>query len=176
MDYLSLKAAANEAAKKIEGRRVTDAFQVSEREIAFVMGKGSTLLLSADPQKGGIYLPDPTDTANRSGSNFTELLSSRIKGAVLNSIGIPDAGERIVHFSFAPGWPDRKGNPLIVVLEVMGRHSNLIVLENNRILGAFKTVPPGKSRTRPVVPGEVYHSPPPRSGTRRSLCFHPPPA
>ncbi len=175
MDFLSLKAAVQEAAQKITGQRVTESFQLSDHEVLLSLGKGVALLLSIHPSKGGIFLPGEEEGAHfktvRSTSNLTELLRARIKGAVLTGIEIPVPGERIVHFSFAPGWPDRTGVPVTVVLEIMGRHSNLLVLENDRILAAFKTVPPDKSRTRPVVPGDLYHSPPPRNGVPLSqLC------
>ncbi|MDF1536646.1 MAG: NFACT family protein [bacterium] len=164
MDYLSLQAAATEAQLTVKSRKVTDAFQLSSSEAVFVLGKGPALLLSIDPGKGGIFLPEGVEP-DRSSSNLTDLLRARIRGAVLQDVEIPQPGERIVHFTFAPGWPDRKGAPILVVLEVMGRHSNLLVLEEGRILAAFKNVPPEKSRVRPVVPGNRYLSPPERSGT-----------
>jgi predicted ribosome quality control (RQC) complex YloA/Tae2 family protein len=171
MDFLSLKASVLESARKSTGQRVTESFQLSVHEVLLRFGKGPALLLSIHPSKGGIFLLEEEERAHlktmRSTSNLTELLRARIKGAVLTSMEIPVPGERIVHFYFAPGWPDRTGVPVTVVLEIMGRHSNLLVLENDRILAAFKTVPPDKSRTRPVVPGDLYHSPPPRNGMPR---------
>jgi len=162
MDYLSLKASVEEAVALFKGRRITDSFQLSATEVTAVFGKGRALLLSTDPQIGGIYLQELEDKGSRSATSLTELFRARINGAVLTDIDLPEPGERIVHFSFAPGWPDRKGNPITVILEIMGRHSNLLVLEEERILAAIKTVPHGKSRVRPVVPGERYHSPPSR--------------
>jgi predicted ribosome quality control (RQC) complex YloA/Tae2 family protein len=168
MDYLSLKAAVQEASRKIEGKRVTDAYQLSAREVRFLLAGGAELILSINPSRGGVFLPEsasePHHDKVHTSTNLTELLRARIKGSVLTSIKIPEPGERIVQLAFAPGWPDRSGDPVIVILEIMGRHSNLLILDKDRIVAALKTVSAGKSRTRPVITGEAYQPPPPLTG------------
>src|SRR5437868_14870879 len=52
-----------------------------------------------------------------------------------------------------------------MVHEVMGRHSNLMLLApDERILSALKIVPPSPSRARPILPGGRYE---PAPTTRR---------
>ncbi|MBM3459953.1 MAG: DUF814 domain-containing protein, partial [Armatimonadetes bacterium] len=64
--------------------------------------------------------------------------------------------DRILRLEFRRG---EERNSLL--LELMGRHSNLILIEEKgRILGAIKTVPPAQTRVRPIVPGGTYEDPP----------------
>lgn len=64
--------------------------------------------------------------------------------------------DRVLRLTFRRGEETRT-----VVHEVMGRHSNLMLLdEAGLILGAVKMVPPAKTRVRPVLPGLPYQEPP----------------
>src|SRR3989304_1700566 len=47
-----------------------------------------------------------------------------------------------------------------LVLEGVGRHSNMLLVEGERVAGAFKTVPPAMSRGRPRAVGQRYTRPP----------------
>src|SRR2546427_7843071 len=44
--------------------------------------------------------------------------------------------------------------------EIMGRHSNLILVEDGTITGSLKSVPRSKSSVREVLPGRPYVAPP----------------
>jgi predicted ribosome quality control (RQC) complex YloA/Tae2 family protein len=165
MDYLSLKAAVSEAGKKISGSKISDTWQSGPGEIVLVTRNGPGLLLSIDPGRPGLYLVDSTELPGRIPSPFTDLLRVRIKGTTIGSIHMPQPGERIVILTFATAWPAVEGTPLTMVLEVMGRRSNLVILEEERILVPLKPVPKERSPVRPVVAGEIYHPPPSRSGT-----------
>lgn len=165
MDYLSLKAAVSEAGVKLSGSKVSDAWQAGPRGVVLVMRRGPGLLLSIDADRPGLFLMKPEDLPERTPSSFTDLLRARIKGTTVGSIQMSEPGERIVTLTFAAAWPAKESTPLNMVLEVMGRRSNLLILEENRILQPLKTVSKEKSPARPVVAGEIYHPPPPRSGT-----------
>jgi predicted ribosome quality control (RQC) complex YloA/Tae2 family protein len=165
MDYLSLKAAVAEANRKLSGSKITDAWQAAKNEVVLVPRRGPGLLLSIDPGRPGLYLKDPGELSGRIPSPFSDLLRARIKGTTFGSIRMPEAGERIVTITLGAAWPAREGTPLYLVLEVMGRRSNLLVLEKDWILQPLKVVPEEKSPARPVAAGKLYRSPPPLSGT-----------
>ena len=57
-----------------------------------------------------------------------------------------------LHFSHEDG-------PMTLVGELMGKHSNLVLLAGKRTIGALKWVGPSKS-TRPILPGRDYAPPP----------------
>src|SRR5207302_2397292 len=64
--------------------------------------------------------------------------------------------DRVLRLTFRRGEETRA-----LVHEVMGRHSNLVLLdEAGTVLGAVKVVPPSQTRVRPVLPGHPYADPP----------------
>ena len=73
--------------------------------------------------------------------------------------------ERVVEFQFAtrPGEPIQR----VLVLELMGRHSNLLLLdEQRRIIALGRQVRDHQSRVRPISTGDDYCPPPPLQGDR----------
>ena len=71
--------------------------------------------------------------------------------------------ERVVQFQLAP----RPGQPpqRTLVLELMGRHSNLLLLdERQRITAIARQVRTHQSRVRPIGTGDVYSPPPALQG------------
>jgi len=87
--------------------------------------------------------------------NFCMLLRKHLGGAVLAEVE-QVRFDRILRLDFRRGDERRT-----LIHEVMGRHSNLILLdEAGVILGAIKAVPPSQSRFRPVLPGLPYEDPP----------------
>jgi predicted ribosome quality control (RQC) complex YloA/Tae2 family protein len=73
--------------------------------------------------------------------------------------------ERVVEFQFAP----RPGEPIqrVLVLELMGRHSNVLLLdEQRRVIAPGRQVRDHQSRVRPISTGDDYCPPPPLQGHR----------
>ena len=71
--------------------------------------------------------------------------------------------ERVVQFGLAP----RLGNLVErwLVLELMGRHSNLLLLDRQRrIIAIGRRVREHQSRVRPIGTGDIYTPPPPLKG------------
>lgn len=76
--------------------------------------------------------------------------------------------ERVVQFQLAP----RPGQPpqRTLVLELMGRHSNLLLLdERQRITAIARQVRTHQSRVRPIGTGDAYVSPPALQGVAPKL-------
>jgi predicted ribosome quality control (RQC) complex YloA/Tae2 family protein len=165
MDYLSLKAAVSEVEKGFAGKKIFDAWQAGPGEVVLVTRSGPGLFMSINPARPGLFLVDRSELMDRVPSPFTDLLRVRIKGTSVGSIYVQKPGERIVTLTFAAAWPAREGTPLKMVLEVMGRRSNLLILEEERILVPLKAVPKDRSPARPVMAGELYRPPPHRMGT-----------
>ncbi|MFL0727770.1 MAG: NFACT family protein [Prochlorococcus sp.] len=71
--------------------------------------------------------------------------------------------ERVVEFGLAhrPGEPIRR----TLVLEIMGRHSNLLLLDHQRqVITLGRQVRSHHSRVRPIGTGDIYVAPPPMQG------------
>ena len=69
--------------------------------------------------------------------------------------------ERILQFRFAT--VNELGDPLVktLVAEIMGRHSNIILLnQDQRIHAAILQVDQTMSRVREVMPARIYQLPP----------------
>jgi predicted ribosome quality control (RQC) complex YloA/Tae2 family protein len=122
------------------------------------------LLASAHPQHARVHLSQEKPTRDpRAQSPLLLHLRRRVRGAFLQEITLPPL-ERILLLRFHhPGLPaEDQENTLLV--EVMGRHSNLILLDGRQIiLDSIKRVTPQMSPNRPVLPQQVYLPPPPQA-------------
>lgn len=96
------------------------------------------------------------------GSTLAQQVQHGLSGLAL--VGLHQQGmERVVELQFAP----RPGEPISrrLVLELMGRHSNLFVLDRQgRVTGAARQVREQQSRLRPIGSGDPYLPPPPAQG------------
>jgi predicted ribosome quality control (RQC) complex YloA/Tae2 family protein len=165
MDYLSLKAAVNGAGNTFIGRKVRETRQISLLETALLFPGKMGLLLSIDSLRPGLFIIDTDNLSQDIGTPFSNLLKARTRGTTLISLNMPEYGERLVFLRFEAGWPAKSGDPVTLILEVMGRHSNLSVVHNGNILQPLKVVSAEKSRLRPVFPGAAWKPPPSRPGT-----------
>ena len=96
------------------------------------------------------------------GSTLAQQLQHGLGGLALVSLEQP-GWERVVELGLAP----RPGEAIQrwLVLELMGRHSNLFLLdEQRRVVAAARQVRQQQSRLRPIGTGDPYSPPPPLSG------------
>ena len=97
-----------------------------------------------------------------SGSTFAQQLQHTLRQLAL--VELHQSGfERVVEFKFA----QRPGEPIqrVLVLELMGRHSNLLLLdEQRRIIALGRQVREHQSRVRPLSTGDAYSPPPTLQG------------
>jgi len=96
------------------------------------------------------------------GSTLAQQLQHGLRGLALVSIE-QQGWERVVELGFArrPGEASQRW----LVLELMGRRSNLFLLdERRRVVAAGRQVRPEQSRLRPIGTGDAYSPPPPLAG------------
>jgi predicted ribosome quality control (RQC) complex YloA/Tae2 family protein len=96
------------------------------------------------------------------GSTLAQQLQHGLRGLALTSLEQP-GWDRVVSLGFArrPGDPLEKG----LVIELMGRHSNLFLLDaEGRVVALARQVKAGQSRLRPIGTGDFYQPPPPAAG------------
>ena len=104
-------------------------------------------------------LPPPRQGA---GSTLAQQLHHGLRGLTLTALRQPP-WERIVQLEFSkrPGAAVERQ----LVLELMGRHSNLFLLDaGDRIMAMGRQVKPRQSRVRPLGCGDHYSAPPPAPG------------
>jgi predicted ribosome quality control (RQC) complex YloA/Tae2 family protein len=104
----------------------------------------------------------PPPARQGEGSTLARQLQHGLRGLALVAIG-QQGWERVVSLDFA----ERPGEPLQrqLVLELMGRHSNLFLLNGQRqVIALARQVRPEQSRWRPIGTGDLYSPPPPLRG------------
>jgi predicted ribosome quality control (RQC) complex YloA/Tae2 family protein len=97
------------------------------------------------------------------GSTLAQQLQHGLSGLALTELR-QEGWERVVELRFAP----RPGEPAqrTLVLELMGRHSNLFLLDpEQRVVAMARQVRLNQSRLRPISTGDLYSAPPALSGS-----------
>ena len=117
------------------------------------------LLICADASLPLVYLTDTNKPAPMSAPNFCMLLRKHIGNGRIVDIDQPKL-ERIIQFSIEHlnemGDLCRK----ILVVEIMGKHSNIIFCtEDGKIIDSIKHVSAQMSSVREVLPGREYFIP-----------------
>jgi predicted ribosome quality control (RQC) complex YloA/Tae2 family protein len=161
-DNLVLRAVVAEMQSCV-GARVQEIRQPSPLDIAIrVFGKHgeATIFASAHPvffrmlfatRRGPTITPAP---------QLLAMLRSRIQGAMVSSVR-QIGGDRIAEIEFSH---DAEGKRSTLVVELIGTHSNIVLLDEARkIVAAAKWIARSKS-SRPIVPGASYERPSLQSG------------
>lgn len=160
-DGLMLKAIVNEIASILPAK-VEKIHQPDNLELVFLLqARGSKRLsISAHPRFARIHLTEQKSINPPTPPMFTMVLRKHLQGAILHSISQHEL-ERICYLDFQ-GY-DELGMTTShrLVVELMGKHSNIILLDNEgKILDAIKRIPPYLSRIRTVLPSQEYILPP----------------
>ena len=149
------------------GNRVVRVHQPSPLEIVITMRgqQGNVrLFISAHPERARVHLTTASYTNPAQPPNFCMYLRRHLEGSRLERLTRPES-ERIIHFHFAGRDELGDERELLLIVETMGRHSNIIVVnsKDNTIMAAIKPITPTMSRYRQVLPGLLYKSPPPQN-------------
>ncbi|RED65901.1 Rqc2 family fibronectin-binding protein [Cohnella lupini] len=144
--------------------RIHKIYQPTENElIMHVRGQGvnGKLLLSAHPSMPRIHWTEQVWANPQEPPMFCMLLRKYCEGGVIESIRQVGL-ERIVEIEVR--HRDELGDSSLkrIVLEIMGRHSNLILMDpiSGIIHDGIRHVTPAISSFRVVLPGSAYVSPP----------------
>ncbi len=114
------------------------------------------LCISADASLPLIYLTQKNKQSPMTAPNFCMLLRKHLQNGRIIDITQPGL-ERIVHIEIE--HLDEMGDLCrkILVVEIMGKHSNIIFCnENNMIIDSIKHVSAAVSSVREVLPGKPY--------------------
>ncbi len=163
LDALFLSALCKELQDELLSCRV-DKVQQPERDTLILQmrspGSAHRLLLCASSSHPRIHLTKASLENPQQPPMFCMLLRKHLTGGKLESITQPPM-ERLVQLHFA--CTDEMGAPCekTLVLELMGRNSNLILLgADGRIIDCMRRVDLEMSAERQVLPGLYYELPP----------------
>ncbi|MCC6444405.1 MAG: NFACT family protein [Armatimonadetes bacterium] len=158
-DALTLYAVVEEL-KAVEGHLVSDVYQPTETEVVLhfrAAGSHRMFLLSAHPQLARAHFTERKIPNPAVPPNFCMLLRKHLEGTRLEGAVQEGPFDRILSLTFAR----RNDFPRRLVAEMMGRHSNIILLDDEeKILGAAKNITHRINRYREVLPGRAYVRPP----------------
>ncbi len=146
----------------------------------YAQGKRWHLIASANAENPRVHLVSsmPSSDPNLI-TPFSQLMRKYVRGGFITDIAQPPL-ERIITLSIAKRmgpageelpddeedaddiWSGSNVTKLDLVIEIMGRHSNLILVDADGLVReSAKRVTPSMSRVRPVLPKRVYELPPP---------------
>ncbi len=158
IDAICLQAAVAELRPQLLGLRV-DKVQQPARDQAVLVFRGKRLLLNAGAGAPRLQLTEiPRDNPAQP-PMFCMLLRKHLSGARLADIAQPPL-ERLVRLEFDASDELGRAGRRTLVLEAMGRRSNLILLDGEgRILDSLRRVDADMSAARQVLPGLFYQPP-----------------
>lgn len=166
-DGIVTRAITNELQQKLIGGRINKIYQPTSTEVVLTIRhqrQNYSLLLSIHPTYARFHLTEDTYRNPDEPPMFCMLLRKHLAGAIIEGITQKDL-ERIVTIEVRGvneiGDHERK----TLVLEIMGRHSNVILLNKDKttIINCLKHVPAFQNRYRSLIPGAPYIQPPAQS-------------
>lgn len=145
------------------GARVDKVYQPSREEIVVSLRTfrdgGKKIVLSANSVSARVNLTTASFENPQQPPMFCMLLRKHLSGGKLMAIR-QDGLERIVALDFecTNEIGDIVTNTLIA--EIMGRHSNIILVRDGRVIDSVKRITDDISSVRRVLPGIQYEAPP----------------
>lgn len=144
------------------GCRVEKIYQPSKDELVFAFRTPNgvkRLFLSARADGARVHITAmPPENPDRP-PMFCMLLRKRLSGGRLIAVRRVSL-ERIAEFVFSATNDLGDEVTYSLIAEIMGRRSNLILVQDGRVVDAIKRVDITTSSVRQVLPGEVYAYPP----------------
>ena len=167
-DGLFIHSLLNSVKPKIINGRLSKIYQPFEQDLVLTFRKerkNIQLLLSANAQYPRFYITNQTIANPDKAPTFVMVLRKYLEGSVLKEIeqlGV----DRIVNFNFSNRNELGDQVQLVLSLELMGRHSNVILYEqkSGHIIDLLKRINPDENRVRLLLPKAKYELPPLISG------------
>lgn len=158
-DGITTRAVVLELQSTLSGGHVKKINQISPKQLTlqiYANGQNRTLLLCADSASARLHLSEQKYDNPLTPPNFCMLCRKHIgqaKLTALRQIGLDRTVELIFLTHNELGDEVEKS----LVLEMMGKHSNLILLDAKRkVLDAVQRVSHDMSRVRQIYPGKEY--------------------
>ena len=188
MDAACLTAVVRECRPLVEGAKIDKIFQPGKDEVVLQLrgGQGNLrLLLTANPSHPRLQITEVSRENPASPPMFCMLLRKHLTGGRIVALNQPSM-ERVAELEIETRNELGDNVTLRLILEAMGRRSNLILVDSEgRITDCIHRVDGDLSKLRPVLPGMFYRQPPQRedkynpleldlSALRRLLAQAPP--
>ncbi|MGR3763801.1 Rqc2 family fibronectin-binding protein [Rossellomorea sp. NS-SX7] len=163
-DGLFTRAMTLELKDEVLNGRINKIHQPYKNEIILIVranGKNHKLLLSAHPSYSRVQITKEDYENPAVPPMFCMLLRKHLEGYIIEDIRQSDLDRMIV---FEVKGRNEIGDVSYkqLIIEVMGRHSNIILVdkERNMILDSIKHISPSMNTHRTLLPGHEYVMPP----------------
>ncbi len=170
LDGAFLKHIKKEIEERAIGAKVEKIYQPNREEMVLLFRTRSDnfkLLMSARANSARIHFTNFVPENPKAPPMLCMLLRKRLAGAHLAAVRQPEL-ERVLCLDFDATNELGDEIRLTLVMEIMGRYSNIIFVdENGKIIDALKRVDAEMSSERLVLPGLTYQLPPPQD----KLCL-----
>ena len=118
------------------------------------------LVLSSSASNPRVYIANDYKKENPiKAPMFCMLFRKYIQNGIITEISQIDF-ERIIKISVESFDELKEKTTKDIYVEIMGRHSNIILTQNNKIIDSIKRIPPSISRVRQLLPNMTYELPP----------------
>ncbi len=162
MDGLTLGFMARELSEALRDGRVEKVSQPEKDMLVLVIraqGKNHKLLLSAAPSFARAHLTGANYQNPADAPMFCMLMRKHLQGGRLTGLE-QLGGDRVLKLTIENKDELGDSAPRELYLELMGRHSNLTLVKDGRIVDAIRHVSGDMSRVRQALPGLPFVPPP----------------
>ena len=147
----------------IQSGRINKIYQISKYELLFQVRanrKNYQLLISSHPMYARVQLTSLTYPTPEAPNPLTMLFRKLLEGGYIKEIEQIDL-DRILKITFACHNELGDAIEYILFIEIMGKHSNIILVgKNNKIIDCIKHISPSMNTERFLQPGALYQLPP----------------
>ena len=163
-DGFFLHHMTEELRRELVGGRIQKINQPFEQELVLQIRsnrKSHKLLLSAHSVFGRVQLTDTTFENPAVPNTFIMVMRKYLQGAVIEAIQQVE-NDRILEISVSNKNEIGDSVAVTLVIEIMGKHSNIILLDkaSGKIIEAIKHVGFSQNSYRTILPGSTYVAPP----------------
>ena len=159
LDAICLKAVVEELRPRLLGLRIDKVHQPAKDQVILLLRGNQRLLLNAGANAPRIQLTETPRENPAEPPMFCMLLRKHLVGARIAAITQPPL-ERLVRLELDVTDDFGRQSRRSLVLEAMGRRSNLILLDGEgRIIDCMRRVDAEMSAARQVLPGLFYQPP-----------------
>ena len=163
LDGLVVHNLASELHTKLVGGKVDKIHQPENDELVLFIRNNKEnfkLVLSSSASNPRVYIASDYKKENPiKAPMFCMLFRKYIQGGIITDISQVDF-ERIIKISVESFDELKEKTTKDIYIEIMGRHSNIILTQNNKIIDSIKRIPPSVSRVRQLLPNMTYEFPP----------------
>ena len=163
-DGFFLHHMTEELRRELLGGRIQKINQPFEQELVLQIRsnrKSHKLLLSAHSVFGRVQLTETTFENPAVPNTFIMVMRKHLQGAVIEAIQQVE-NDRILEISVSNKNEIGDSVAVTLVIEIMGKHSNIILLDkaSGKIIEAIKHVGFSQNSYRTILPGSTYVAPP----------------